>query len=47
MLYLLQQYQEFILTLPKKLFNKYLFICIDLFYLLGHFLAAAAISTGE
>jgi hypothetical protein len=32
MLYLLQQYQEVILTLLKKLFRKNLFIFIDIFY---------------
>jgi hypothetical protein len=32
MLFLLQQYQEVILTLLKKLFEKYLFILIGIFY---------------
>jgi len=32
MLFLLQQYQEFILTLLKKLFKKNLFIFIGIFY---------------
>jgi hypothetical protein len=32
MLFLLQQYQEVILTLLKKLFKKYLFIFIGIFY---------------
>jgi hypothetical protein len=32
MLYLLQQYQEVILTLLKKLFKKNLFIFIGIFY---------------
>ena len=32
MLFLLQHYQEVILTLLKKLFKKYLFILIGIFY---------------